>query len=248
MPDNIEDLTALNRTTAAVAHNSRFMVPALRLAATVILVRAEHEQLQLLMLRRSAASPFMPGAFVFPGGAVDSVDYERGEATGWNDARLAAEFRATTPSELAVDQPAIGARDAHAVVHAAVRELAEEASIDVAAETLQLFSHWITPPSEPRRYNTFFFIARAPSGALGTADRFETHDARWIAPSDALAAHRRGEMHLVFPTIKHLERIAAFGSVEALFAFAREKPIVTIMPDRGPSEGVVLPRALEGRW
>ena len=190
----------------------------------------------------------MPGAFVFPGGAVDSVDYERGQAAGWNDARIAAEFRATTPSELAVDQPAIGTRDAQAVVHAAVRELAEEASVDVDARALQLFSHWITPASEPRRYNTFFFLAPAPSGALGTADSVETHDARWISPGDALAAYRRGEMHLVFPTIKHLERLAGFESIETLFAFASEKPIVTIMPDRGPSEGVVLPQALEGRW
>jgi len=205
-------------------------------------------QTQVLMLRRSAASPFMPGAFVFPGGAVDSVDYERGRAAGWDDARIAAEFRAVTPRELAVDQPAIGARDAHALVHAAARELAEEASIDVDPAGLKLFSHWITPAGEPRRYNTHFFVAQAPPGALGAADRVETHDARWISPAGALAAHRRGEMHLVFPTIKHLERLAAFDSVEALIAFTREKPIVTIMPDRGPSEGVVLPQALEGQW
>jgi len=55
-------------------------------------------------------------------------------------------------------------------------------------------------------------------------------------------------MLLVFPTIKHLERLAAFDNVQALLAFTREKPIVTIMPDRGPSEGVALPRALEGQW
>jgi recombination protein RecT len=229
-------------------HNSPLMVSALRLAATVILVRTEAAQTQVLMLRRSAASPFMPGAFVFPGGAVDSADYERGHAAGWNDARIAAEFRATLPRELAVDQPAVSARDAHALVHAAVRELDEEASIAVDPASLHLFSHWITPASEPRRYDTHFFTAPAPPGARGTADSVETHDAAWISPADALAAHQRGEMHLVFPTIKHLERLAAFNNVEALLAFTREKPIVTIMPDRGPSEGVTLPRALEGQW
>src|ERR1700678_3221255 len=144
------------------------MASALRLAATVILVRGEAAQTQVLMLRRSAASPFMPGAFVFPGGAVDSVDYERGQAAGWDDERIAAEFRATVPRELAVDQPAIGVRDAHALVHAAVRELAEEASIAVDPATLHLFSHWITPASEPRRYDTHFFAAQAPPGARGT--------------------------------------------------------------------------------
>src|SRR5580658_7573964 len=247
MGDILHRLSMLNRTSAAAAHNSRFMVSALRLAATVILVRAVPAQTQVLMLRRSAASPFMPGAYVFAGGAVDSVDYEGGHASGWNDARIATEFRAVTPHEWPVDQPAIGTRDAHALVHAAVRELGEEASVDVDAAGLQLFSHWITPAGEPRRYNTHFFIANAPPDAFGTADSVETHDAQWLAPADALAAHRRGEMHLVFPTIKHLERLAAFDSVDALLAFAREKPIVTIMPDRGPSEGMALPRALEGR-
>lgn len=200
------------------------------------------------MLRRSAASPFMPGAFVFPGGAVDDADYERGAATGWSDERIRAEFRATSPDELAVDQPAISSRDAHALLHAAVRELHEEADIQLDPAQLTLFSHWITPAGEPRRYNTHFFVALAPPGALGTADSVETHDARWLSPQRALEAQHSGEMHLVFPTIKHLERLAAFESIDALLAFAREKPIVTIMPDLPPSEGVRLPQALEGRW
>lgn len=200
------------------------------------------------MLRRSAASPFMPGAFVFPGGAVDDADYERGPVIGWSDARIAAEFRATSPDELVVDQPAISSRDAHALLHAAVRELHEEANIRLDPAQLTLFSHWITPAGEPRRYNTHFFVAPAPPGALGTADSVETHDARWLSPQRALEAERSGDMHLVFPTIKHLERLAAFESIDAVLAFAREKPIVTIMPDLPPSAGVRLPQALEGRW
>jgi len=200
------------------------------------------------MLRRSAASPFMPGAFVFPGGAVDDADYEHGSATGWSDNRIAAEFRATSPQELPVDQPPVSFRDAHALVYAAVRELQEEASIQVDPAQLTLFSHWITPAGEPRRFNTHFFVAAAPPGALGTADSVETHDAQWLSPQRALDAHRNDEMLLVFPTIKHLERLAAFESISALLAFAREKPIVTIMPDPPPSAGVRLPQGLEGRW
>jgi 8-oxo-dGTP pyrophosphatase MutT (NUDIX family) len=190
----------------------------------------------------------MPGAFVFPGGAVDEADYEGGPAAGWSDQRVALEFRATSPEELPVDQPAVRVRDAHALVQAAVRELQEEASIDVDPAQLTLFSHWITPAGEPRRFNTHFFIAPAPPGARGTADSVETHDARWVSPQRALEAHRNGEMLLVFPTIKHLERLAAFESIDALLAFAREKPIITIMPDLPPSAGVRLPQGLEGRW
>lgn len=173
----------------------------------------------------------MPGAFVFPGGAVDEVDYTRGQAPGWDDARIAAPTR-----------------DAHALVHAAVRELAEEASVSIEPSTLTFFSHWITPLGIPRRFDTYFFITPAPPDAIGVADSVETHDAQWLTPRQALDAHRRGDMHMFFPTIKHLERLAAFDTIDALLAFAREKPIVTIMPDGPPSEDLVLSRDLEGRW
>jgi 8-oxo-dGTP pyrophosphatase MutT (NUDIX family) len=115
------------------------------------------------------------------------------------------------------------------------------------ARELTLFSHWITPPSEPRRYNTHFFFAAAPAEQAALADALETHDGIWIAPGDALARHRRGEMHLVYPTIKHLERLSAFGSLESALSFARAKPIVTIMP-RESADDFAIPLRLEDAW
>ncbi len=76
------------------------------------------------------------------------------------------------------------------------------------ARALTLFSHWITPLSEPRRYNTHFFFAAAPPDQGALADAFETHDGIWIAPALALERQRAGTLHLVYPTIKHLERLA----------------------------------------
>ena len=220
-----------------------------RLAATVILVRPAAHEFEVLLLRRSAKSPFVPGAFVFPGGKVDEADYFAPE--GWNEARYLAEFRATRPRELPADVSAVTENDAYALVNAAVRELAEEANVAIEASRLALFSHWVTPKSEPRRYNTHFFIARAPHGANGAADAHETHDAQWLAPRAALAAHRAGEMHMIFPTIKHLERLAAFDSVEAVLHFAREKPILTITPELregGSFDEIAMPASLEQRW
>jgi 8-oxo-dGTP pyrophosphatase MutT (NUDIX family) len=112
---------------------------------------------------------------------------------------------------------------------------------------LTLFSHWITPSSEPRRYNTYFFFVRAPDDQAALADAFETHDGVWIAPADALARYHRGEMHLVYPTIKHLERLRAFASVENAETFARSKPVITIMPQES-GEDFELPQALENAW
>lgn len=115
------------------------------------------------------------------------------------------------------------------------------------ARALTLFSHWITPPSEPRRYNTHFFFAVAPSDQAALADASETHDGIWIAPSAALERRRSQALHLVYPTIKHLERLAGFDSVEAALDYAQRKRVLTIMPKDTPDD-FEIPAALENAW
>ena len=115
------------------------------------------------------------------------------------------------------------------------------------ARALTLFSHWITPPSEPRRYNTHFFFAVAPPNQAALADAYETHDGIWIAPSRALELHREGTLHLVYPTIKHLERLSSFASVDDALRFARSKPVLTIMPAAN-ADDFAIPPALENAW
>lgn len=202
--------------------------------------------IEVLMVRRSGRSAFAPDAVVFPGGTVDPIDYDRSPA--WDAERRAAEFRAGVPDTLRTSEPAIDDRDASALVHAAVRELAEEANIELDPHRMHLFSHWITPPTEPRRYNTHFFMAPAGDAHVGSADEVETHDERWIDPAHALALYRAEQLHLVYPTIKHLERLTAFRDVESALRFAREKPIATIMPWTAPQDGFVMPAQLENAW
>jgi 8-oxo-dGTP pyrophosphatase MutT (NUDIX family) len=219
----------------------------MRLAATVMLVRdGPVGGIEVFMLRRSDRSAFAPDAFVFPGGTVDPVDYDGPPV--WPSERIDANFRATIPHELPASEPPVDRRAAEALVRAAVRELHEEAGIAVDPTELGLFSHWITPPTEPRRYNTHFFIARAPQGSLGVADAVETHDAVWIVPRDALHHYHHGQFRLVYPTIKHLERLQTFDTSGGVLAFARRKSIQTIMPDRAPDDGFVMPAPLEGNW
>lgn len=115
------------------------------------------------------------------------------------------------------------------------------------ARRLTLFSHWITPPSEQRRYNTHFFLAAAPAGAAAQADAHETYDGIWIAPQRALELHRAGGLHLVYPTIKHLERLRAFDSAGGALTYAGSKPVLTIMP-AATGDDFTMPPALEGAW
>lgn len=115
------------------------------------------------------------------------------------------------------------------------------------ARALTLFSHWITPPSEPRRYNTHFFFALAPGDQAALADASETHDGIWIAPPEALERRRAGTLHLVYPTIKHLERLARFESVDDALDYAKRKPVLTIVP-KDSADDFEIPASLENAW
>jgi 8-oxo-dGTP pyrophosphatase MutT (NUDIX family) len=115
------------------------------------------------------------------------------------------------------------------------------------ARALALFSHWITPPSEPRRYNTHFFFAIAPPNQSALADSFETHDGIWISPAAALERQRSGNLHLVYPTIKHIERLQAFDSASDALEFARRKPMLTIVP-KDAGDDFAIPEDLENAW
>ena len=114
---------------------------------------------------------------------------------------------------------------------AAVRELQEEAGIVVADPgALVKFSRWITPAEVVVRFDTHFFLAPLPDGQEATIDGDEIVDQGWFTPAGALAAHERGEIALVFPTIKHLEQIGAFDSAEALLDYARGREVGPVQP------------------
>ena len=247
----------------------------MRLAATVMVVRPAGARFEVFMLRRSESSHFVPNAYVFPGGTVGEVDLsERALARLYDAGPSIAQFRAKPASGSSV--PIATAHEARALLFAALRELYEEAGIFFAcdadgraqpagetrtdylellegrelyadARALTLFSQWLTPAQFPKRYNTHFFLAQLPAGSAAAADAFETHDGRWFDPSDALAQNVSGELHLVYPTIKHLERLAAFSHTDDLLAFARSKPVLALTPDT-IERGFALPPALENEW
>jgi len=169
--------------------------------------------LQVLLVRRNPEARFMPGVWVFPGGAVDPADGD-GEA-------------------------------AHRA--AAVRELAEEAGIDLATDELVAYSRWITPKVVPIRFDTRFYLALAPAHSPPRPDGSETVDAAWFEPQAALDAHHAGELPLVFPTIKHLESLVGFANAaEALEAAKRRevKPVEPEVVGEGAERRIVLPDEL----
>ena len=112
----------------------------------------------------------------------------------------------------------------------AVREAEEEASLKLDADTLVPFSRWITPRQVKVRFDTHFFVAPTPVDAEPVCDGEECVDLRWIAPAAALEAGEADELMLVFPTIKHLEQLTEFGSVEELLEHARARQVQPVEP------------------
>lgn len=110
---------------------------------------------------------------------------------------------------------------------AAVRELAEEAAIHgVDPGTLARFSRWITPAGLPARFDTRFFLARLPDdGQQARVDGCECVEHRWLTAQAALDAHADGRILLVLPTIRLLEELRSFGSVDAVFDHVRAREL-----------------------
>jgi len=190
------------------------------------------------MLRRSEKSAFAPNVYVFPGGTVDPQDQHAQPRASPQELRRL--FRMASPPS----------HDLQAgLVAAARREVLEETGVRLSdSEPLEIFSHWITPTSIAPRYDVFFFVARMPGGQTPVADATETHDGLWMTPTDALARGDAGRLALIYPTRKHLERLRGFRSVAELLAFARAKPILTVLAEGTERDGFALPDALEGTW
>jgi 8-oxo-dGTP pyrophosphatase MutT (NUDIX family) len=203
-----------------------------RQAATVIVLRGGTEALEVLLVRRTPKARFMGGVWVFPGGAVDDSDIPGGPSSAQADGDAAA----------SAHQDAIQARALRA---AATRELREEAGIELAdAGDLVEFSRWITPAAVRTRFDTHFFLAVLPHGQQPQVDGEECVEQGWFTPQAALDAHAAEQIVLVFPTIKHLEQLRQFTSVEALLTHARGREVQPIQPKvvlEGEVARVLLP-------
>jgi 8-oxo-dGTP pyrophosphatase MutT (NUDIX family) len=113
----------------------------------------------------------------------------------------------------------------------AVRELAEEAAIELATgEELVLFSRWITPAVISTRFDAWFFLALAPAHTPPRPDGVETTEAAWFKPSAALKAVDESEIVLAFPTLSQLRSLLPFRTSDEALAAHRGRPVEPILP------------------
>lgn len=172
-------------------------------AASIILLR--DDPLEVLMIRRHERSSFAPDVWAFPGGVLEESDRNAGRGILLNAMRIAA-----------------------------ARELFEETGISLGSpldlERLVWTSHWITPVAMPKRFDTYFFLARVGRDTVTTLQKSEAVDSIWISPAGAVQRYMAGSFPLVFPTLKNLEAIVGFRSASELIESRRKAEIPTTRP------------------
>lgn len=112
-----------------------------------------------------------------------------------------------------------------------LRDIAQKENLLLALDALIPYAHWITPEIMPKRFNTIFFLARLPESQSTTTDCKELTEYLWATPGDVLQMHYRKEIMLMPPTLKTLEELTAFSSVDALSSAARGRAIYPILPE-----------------
>ena len=219
-------------------------------AATVLLLRDGPQGLEVLMTRRAMTGSFAPGAYVFPGGGIDATDAQ---------AHPHAKRRATQ-SDLHLTQAIAAIREsfeelglllarhtngqmANATDIAALDrkasggDFAQQCAargLTLAADEVFVLAHWITDRDLPRRFDVPFLVARMPDAQTPVADEKEQFEPVWVRPVDALTRHDEGNFFIIYPTIKTLERLQSYASVDAVLAdCASEQPWFTSCPRAG---------------
>jgi hypothetical protein len=125
-------------------------------------------------------------------------------------------------------------------------DLCADEGLRLATDDIHYVSHWITPIGERRRFDTRFFLARAPQAQEPLHDEHETIASLWVRPADALERQRRGDLAMIAPTMKNLELLLPHATADdALEATAGIGRPPTIQPKlRFDADGrveVILP-------
>ena len=225
-----------------------------RPAATILVCKDGPEGIETFMVVRHHKIDFGSGALVFPGGKLAETDHdpevrEFCEGSGaLDDAALALQVAAIrevfeesgillarelgdsrlVPAErLAGLEPY---RDSLNTGGVGILEFLKKEELVLACDCLHRFAHWITPPMAPKRFDTHFFIARAPEDHVAAHDGSESVDSTWITPERVIREADEGKWTVMFPTKCNLMLLGQSDTVEDAIAVSRARNIVTVEP------------------
>ncbi len=202
-----------------------------RAAATLLVVRDGSQGIEVVMGKRPPGGPF-GDVWVFPGGAVDTEDFEASPDTdtAW---RLAALRETWEEVGLALTDPeGMEIPSGPGSVHVRMKT----SGIRFATSRLVYLSNWVTPRMVSKRYDTRFFLTIA-DGELRSS--YELADVDWVPAHRAVSDHDLGGFPMIFPTLSHLRYISRFEQVDALFAEARSLDVIPAVEPRLFERGVL---------
>ena len=196
---------------------------------------------QLLMMERTRSMAFAAGALVFPGGRIDPHDEALAERIGggvdYAAARIAAIRETIEETGLA---PAVNPAPDAALASQLRQELEEGTPFSALLEAhglsldlhkLTPFARWCPTFKEARRFDTLFFVAEAPEGAvIASAAEAEAVRTLWATAKEVLEEANSGRARIIFPTRRNLERLALLSSIEEARADAERHPVRKIVP------------------
>ena len=223
------------------------MTISIKPAATVILMReAKKGDFEIFMVKRSSRSPF-GSLYVFPGGKLDPEDSDNGLypcCEGMDDAAASRQlgikdnglsFWIACIRECFEEVGVLLANPDDSIMHDSeklnkmrrklnnkeitFKDICMSESLRLRAKNIVPCAHWITPAIEPKRFDTRFFLAKVNAKQLASHDGFELTESFWIKPADALVKFTNGEMNMILPTIKNIEKLAEFSSSEEAFNY-----------------------------
>lgn len=230
-------------------------------ATVILVRRTADETWKVFLARRHQRQSFMAGAYVFPGGQVDHDDgalsdyirvpldfapqaaFQKKTIDREQAIRLyVCAFRETfeeTGIMLAVTadgrQPENGpiARLREEILkhRSTFNDIVRRENWMLPLDRLIPYAHWITPETAPRRFSTWFFLARLPDGQCATTDAVEMTDSFWMTPREALRQNAAGGIVLLPPTLKTLEELSAYATPDALWQATLKKIIYPILPE-----------------
>ena len=225
-------------------------------AATLVVWKDNAPGPEILVVERSARMAFAAGAIVFPGGRIDDADHDLAAALGspGEAARITAiretiEETGVAPGLAEPIEPALGL-----VLQAELHQgrdfgqLLDAHRLALDLEALTPFARWMPAFKQPRKFDTLFFLARAPLGEwVPNPQQGECVAAEWASPVELLDRIERGEAGAIFPTKRNLERLAQHGRLELALADARAHSLDTIIPWVEEIDGEPHVRIPDGR-
>ena len=229
--------------------------PPVRDASTVVLLR-DGSGLETYLMRRAATMAFAAGMYVFPGGRIDEADcdidlswvgepLDAGRMTaGERQARglivgAVREVFEETGVLLAIDdsgrfpaEDAAWEEDRAAVAESspALAEVLARRGLRIDPGALPLWTHWVTPEVESKRYDVRFFVAAVPPGQHARDVSGEADQVLWTSPGAALGDYSRGQLPMLPPTVATLADLAALPDVASVLASASSREVRPLMP------------------